>query len=451
MSSVSKRYSYMSVHSDISDQSGRIPTVPIPYVDEDLYMIIPSAPSASNVGRKFSHQLLPSTVSPPTEEKYIYYAVQDYRPDKEGYIPLVAGEAVEVLDKSDRLEWFITTVGTEERPSEEGLVPVNILSAEYIPVRYDSLQGEDSGSDNESEQVPPPLPPHHPNRQYHGDDIVQPTTGGHAASKEDASTIGNSPQTENTSESPTDDEKEVTGDMPKQPDQVPSIVTSVPSEDRQEEDEDTSSEQSDTTPMVSPRGSVHTGSNRSSPIIEKGDPSSGNLDDNGIRLTQSLTAVEMSKKRNRLHRCGSDPSIQDPVPLSDSSPAYSIPNLATAAQGSSPMHERVSSLLRESLMSTSRSRRRSSCEYAGHSNPLDRKRMHASSPIVSELRDILSHSSPSRVMKSSSIENKMADHHSDMSRSSSISPEDALSEMKKLQLEAVVEVSCMYNVCYLCR
>jgi len=409
----------------------------IPYVDEDLYMIIPSAASfaAGNIAGKVSQPIVSSTTSPPSQEQYIYFAIKDYHPDKEGYITLTAGEAVEVLDKSNSKQWFITTVETEERPSEEGLVPANILSAEYIPVHYDSIQDEYSGSDDdEKEQLsrqqtePPPLPPHHPS--HHDDDKMQSQTGSHMATREETVANNNSPQTKNNSESTTNKKENVrnspqpVGNSP-QPGTKPSAVTSVTLEEKQDEDEDTSSGQSDTTPIVSPRGSLHSGSNRSSPLPEKRDPLFSSHGNSASQLTHSMTVVEINSLKRKgmvrgLPRYGSDPSLQDPAPLSDSSPAFSIPNLTATEAVKSPMHERVSSILRESLMSSSRNRCRSTNEYTGHSiaTSLDHKKMHASTPMLTELRSILNRSSQEN-------------------RSSSISPEDARNEVKKLQAESV--------------
>ena len=445
------------------------------YLDEDLYVIVP-APKISTTG-KVSQPMIPPT-SPPSQQQYVYYAIKDYHPSKEGYVHLIAGESVEVLEKSNPKEWVISTIGNEERPSEEGLVPAEVLSAEYIPVRYDSLQGEYSGSDEgrSSGQLeePPPIPPHHPN---HDNDAIQPTTSSHDMNEKETGVNNNSPLTENPQEtknpleaenpteteispqaetgleSPSDKEKSCS---PK-PDTEPTSTTSVTIEETHDEDEtaeDASSEQSDTTPVVSPRGSLHSGSTHSSPIAEKRDMLPANVHNRSSLLTKSLTAVELnipSIRVSKLSHYGSDPALQETVLLSDSSPAFSIPNLAPGEGGKSPMHERVSSILRESLLSSARNRHHSISDYlGGHTGSLDRtKRLHPSSvgsPIastmVAELKDILGRSKSCDA--GSGIRNKMAGHHDD--RSSSISPEDALSEMKKLQQETV-EVCSVYNVC----
>ena len=454
-------------------------TVPIPLYDEDHYVIV--QPSKASTASKVSQPIVPSAMSPPSNEQYVYYAVEDYCPNKEGYVRLIAGEAVEVLDKSNPKEWVIATVGNEARPSEEGLVPAKVLSAEYIPVRYDSIQGGYSGSDSGSddEQVvkkrrsskqqdkPPPVPPNHPS---HDNDAIN------SASEEEAGTndlplqTKDSLQTENISESLSDNKQEVTENSPKL-DTGPAItILEGQNEDEvkveeeyEDENEDASSEHSDTTPIVSPRGSLYSGSNKSSPMFKKRDPLPSDHGKNPHLLTKSLTAVELvvpSKRKGvmgGLHRFGSDPSLQDAVPLSDSSPAFSIPNLAAAEGGNSPMHERVSSILRESLMSTARNRHHHSL---GRSSPPERRRISVTSPIgtvtspksttvmspiVAELKDILNRSQVLKSDGSGGVGNKTASHHNN--RSSSISPEDALlSEMKKLQLESV-EV-CVHTLMY---
>jgi len=231
----------MSVHSSISDHRASVPS---DYVDKDLYVIIPSAPcAASEIAGKVSQPMVPSTDSPPSQGKYTYFATKDYHPDKEGYVTLTAGETVEVLDKSHPDVWCVTTIETEERPSEEGLVPVNILSAHYTPVRYDSY--EYSGSDKEQlsrqRREPPPLPPHHPS--HDDDDKMQSQTDSHMATREETVADDNSPQTENNSESTTNKKENV--------ENSPNAVTSVTPEERQDGDEDTSTEQSDAKLIVS--------------------------------------------------------------------------------------------------------------------------------------------------------------------------------------------------------
>ena len=461
-SSVSKRYSHISVCSNFSEQSTTLSTATGPsYYDEDLYVIIP--PPKISTGGKVSQPMIPST-SPPSQQQYVYYAIKDYHSSKEGHIRLTAGESVEVLDKSNPKEWVITTVGNEERPSEEGLVPAEVLSAEYIPVRYDSLQEEYSGSDEgrSSRQLeePPPIPPHHPN---HDNDAVQPTTGGHDVIEKETAVSSNSPltenlkETENTLEAENPPETEISpqaetrlessSDKEKSCSPKPDAeaTTTEETHDEDEAAEDASSEQSDTTPVVSPRGSLHSGSTQSSPMAEKRDMLPTHIHNRSYQLSKSLTAVELNIPSimigSKLPHYGSDPALQELVPLSDSSPGLSIPNLVAGEGGKSPMHERVSSILRESLLSSARSRHHS-ISVGGPGSP-DRKRAHPSSPIassmVAELKDILGRSKSCDA--GSGIRNKIAGHHDD--RSSSISPEDALSEMKKLQLESV-------EVCYLC-
>ena len=478
---MSKRYSHISVRSNRSDHSSNLSTVPIPLYDEDHYVIV--QPGKTSTAGKVSQPIVPSAMSPPSNEQYVYYAIEDYRPKKEGYVRLVAGEAVEVLDKSNPKEWVIATVGNEARASEEGLVPAKVLSAEYIPVRYDSIQGGYSGSDSGSddEQVvkrrsskqqdkPPPVPPNHPS--HDNDAINEKETGMNdlPAKAKDSS------QTENMSESPLDNKQEDTGNSPKLDTGPAMTILERQDEDEvkveeeyEDENEDASSEHSDTTPIVSPKGSLYSGSNKSSPMFKKRDPLPGGGHGKGVYLlTKSLTAVELGVPSVRkgvmggLHRFGSDPSLQDAVPLSDSSPAFSIPNLAAAEGGNSPMHERVSSILRESLMSsTARNRHHHS---TGRSSSPERRRISVTSPIatvtspkatvtspkamvtspksttimspiVAELKDILNRSQMLKSDGSGGIGNKMGGHHDN--RSSSISPEDALSEMKKLQLESV--------------
>ena len=465
-SSVSKRYSHISIRSNLSDHSTSMSTTTGPsYLDEDLYVIVP-APKISTTG-KVSQPMIPST-SPPSRQQYVYYAIMDYHPSKEGHLRLTAGESVEVLDKSNPKEWVIATVDNEARPSEEGLVPANVLSAEYIPVRYDSLQGEYSGSDegrsSSQQEEPPPVPPHHPN---HDDDPKQPTTSNHDNVNEKETSMSNnspltenpqetencsdreiSPQAETRLESPSDKEKSCS---PK-PNTDPTSVTMEETQDEDEAAEDASSEHSDTTPVVSPRGSLHSSSTRSSPMAEKRDMLPANIHSRSFLLTKSLTAVELNIpliKVSKLSHYGSDPSLQDVAPLSDSSPAFSIPNLVAGEGGKSPMHERVSSILRESLLSSARNRHHSVSDYlGGRTGSLDHKKVHPSSvaspissPMVAELKEILNRSKSLDV--SSGIRNNMTGRHNDIS--SSISPEDALSEMKKLQLESV-EVCSMYNV-----
>ena len=181
-----------------------------------------------------------------------------------------------------------------------------------------------------------------------------------------------------------------------------------------------------------------------SPVVEKRDELFSNRDHRIHLLTQSLTAVELknSSKRkgivSRLPRYGSDPALQESVPLSDSSPAYSIPNLASVGLGKSPMHERVSSILRESVMASTRNRHRSTNEYVIKSGPLDGRAHHKSSPVVAELKRSFSRSSSqlsgSADTCSTGSEDKAEDGHNGRSL---ISPEDALDEMRKLQLESV--------------
>lgn len=477
-SSVTKRYSHISVHSHYSDRSSTIPTAPLPMYDEDHYVIIP--PGKNSATGKVSQPILPSTKSPPAKEQYVYYAIEDYRPNKEGYVRLTAGESVEVLDKSNPKEWVIATVGNEERPSEEGLVPAKILSAEYIPVRYDSLQGESfSGSSSDDEQhiderslqqldEPPPIPPNHPNRE----DDVPPTVGSHDANEKETSVSNLSteaevslqsehsedpPQVGTKSESPVYDQLEKIRNLPtpeisvtmeEREDEDESKVEDEAEDEAEDEDEDASSEQSDTTPIVSPRGSLHSGSNRSSPMVMTRDPLPSSHGKGVHLLSKSFTAVELSLPSKRkgivsglqhLQHYGSDPSLQEANPLSDSSPAFSIPNLNVAAEGgNSPMHERVSSILRESLMSSARNRHHS----FGQSSSLERKRPSVTSPIVAELKDVLSRT---HLVKSSDagadVGSKTASYHDD--RSLSISPEDALSEVKKLQQESVEVCLCV--------
>ena len=463
-SSVSKRYSHISVRSNFSDQSTTLSTTTGPsYLDEDLYVIV-QPPKISTAG-KVSRPMIPSA-SPPSQQQYVYYAIKDYHPTKEGYVRLTAGESVEVLDKSNPKEWVISTVDNEERPSEEGLVPAQVLSAEYIPVRYDSLQGEYSGSDEgRSSGEPPPIPPHHPS---HDNDAVQPTTGSDDMNEKETGVSSNSPLTENPQEtenppgteiSPQADTRlESSSDKEKscspKPDTESTRAGSVTTEETHDEDEtaeDASSEQSDTTPVVSPRGSLHSGSTQSSPMAEKRDVSPAHIHNRSYQLSKSLTAVELNvpsiRIGSKMSHYGSDPALQELAPLSDSSPGLSLHNLAAGEAGKSPMHERVSSILRESLLSSARNRHHSI--LGGPPSSLDRKRPHPSSvtsPIassmVAELKDILGRSRSCDAGTGTRI--KVAGHHDD--RSSSISPKDALSEMKKLQQESV-EVCSTYNVC----
>jgi len=394
------------------------------------------------------------STSPPESvqgQQYIYYAIENYHPNQEGYISLTAGEAVEVLDKSNPVEWFITTVATEERPSEEGLVPAKVLSSEYIPVRYNSFQDEASNSDSDRgspKQLspPPPLPPDHPSRDE------QSTPESLVGSTED---LSKPPDSDSTMEPNREDE----GSFPHTSICASKPAISVTLEESQN-DEDSSTEQSDTTPVVSPRGSIHSGSLGSgitSPVVEKRDQLFINRDHRIHLLTQSLTAVELknSSKRkgivSRLPRYGSDPALQESVPLSDSSPAYSIPNLASVGLGKSPMHERVSSILRESVMASTRNRHRSTNEYVIKSGSLDHRAHHKSSPVVTELKRSFSRSSSqlsgSADTYSTSSEDKAEDGHNGRSL---ISPEDALDEMRKLQLESVEVCVCVYSVCVQC-
>lgn len=497
-SSVSKRYSHISISSKRSDRSSNMPTAPIPLYDEDHYVIV--QPNKASIASKVSQPIVPSAMSPPTQEQYVYYAIEDYRPDKEGYIRLSAGEAVEVLDKTNPKEWVISTIGNEARPSEEGLVPAKILSGEYIPVRYESIQGgysgSDSGSDNEHvvkkrsskhQDKPPPVPPNHPS---HDNDAINSTgdkeTGRNdllsqaeaSSQREHSPQSENSPPTENTAEAPLENKQEHMGNSPR-PNTEPTItILGVEDDDEvkeyEDENEDASSEHSDTTPIVSPRGSLYSGSNKSSPMFKKRDPLYGSHGKSIPLLTKSLTAVELNIPPIRkgviggLHRFGSDPSLLDPVPLSDSSPAFSIPNLAEG--GNSPMHERVSSILCKSLMSSARNRHHHSM---GRSSPPERRRTSVTSPmaimtspkptvmspkstamspkptvmspVVSELKDILNRSQILKSDPSGGIGNKITSHHDN--RSSSISPEDALSEMKKLQLESVEVCELVFIVC----
>ena len=188
-SSVPERFSHLSTLSSLSEQSTAIPKVPLP----------------TGTG-KISHPILPPTTSPPVQQQKVYFAIKNYHPDKEGYVHLIAGESVEVLDKSNPEQWVIATVGNETRPSEEGHVPAGLLSAEYIPVRYDSLQDRCCSSSSENEQggvdrqaskqddEPPPLPPNHPN---HDDDTVQSPSGGHDTSEKETGMADPSSHTEN--------------------------------------------------------------------------------------------------------------------------------------------------------------------------------------------------------------------------------------------------------------
>ena len=61
--------------------------------------------------------------------------------------------------------------------------------------------------------------------------------------------------------------------------------------------------------------------------------------------------------------------------------------------------------------------------------------------MVSELKEILNRSRS--LDGNAGVRNKVAGHHDD--KSSSISPEDALKEMKKLQMESV-EVWSVYSI-----
>ena len=378
----------MSVHSTFSGHSTSVSTTTGPsYLDEDLYMIIPSA-KGNTSGKDIVSQPMIPTTSPPSQQQYVYYAIKDYRPNKEGYLRLTAGESVEVLDKSNPKEWFIATVGNEARPSEEGLVLAEVLSAEYIPVRYDSLQGEYSGSDEgrSSGQMeePPPVPPHHPNR----DETTPPatgshdnteeetgmydhlsvpekppekdtsTTGGHEINEEETGMYDRLPQPENAPERDVSLQAEETpsnkeeSPAPKSEDTDPTASVTL-EEEIQDEDvnqdeaaEDASSEQSDTTPVVSPRGSLHSGSTQSSPMADKKEMLPSNTRRSHL-LTKSMTAVEINVPAitvSTLTHYGSDPELG---PLSDSSPAYSIPNLAGNEGGKSPMHESVIHIERE--------------------------------------------------------------------------------------------------------
>ena len=403
-----------------------------------------------------SQPILPSMTSPPAQEQHVYYAMKDYRPTKEGHVRLTMGESVEVLDKSNPKEWLISTIGNEARPSEEGLVPANVLSAEYTPVRYDSLQEEYSGSDEgrSSGQLeePPPIPPHHPN--HDNDDVTQPTSGSHDVNKEETGVNDDSSPTESQPEARSPPEAEVSpqaearveSSSDRERSSTPKPYTDPAMEDTQgEEDEaaeDTSSELSDVTP---PASSVQSTSTRSSPMPEKKDLPPTHGRNKSPLLTKSITAVELKVPYiSVLSRYGSDPSLQEPTPLSDSSPAYSVLNLSSSEGMKSPMHERVSSILRESLISSARNRRHSSNEHQGGrvSSSLDRKRLHPSSatssltspiasPMVTELREILNRSKSADA--SSGAQNKLVHDN----RSSSITAEDALSEMKKLQMESV--------------
>lgn len=176
-----------------------------------------------------SHPILPSTTSPPAQQQQkVYFAIKDYHPDKAGYVHLIAGESVEVLDKSGGETWVIATVGNDSRPSEEGLVPASLLSGEYIPVRYNSIQDRCSSSSSENEQgvdrqaskqedVPPPLPPNHPN---HDDDTIHSSSDDHRvgdpSSQTENAPLTEDPQTEIKSEE-RQDESEHKGDDEKQP------------------------------------------------------------------------------------------------------------------------------------------------------------------------------------------------------------------------------------------
>jgi len=441
-SSVSKhRYSVYSQRSTISGGS-RMSMAP-PYIDDDLYMIIPSSnPRQGNNNSDLVSGPIRVSNSPRESiqgQQYIYYAIENYHPDQEGYISLTAGEAVEVLDKSDDKEWFITTVATDERPSEEGLVPSKVLSAEYIPVRYDSFQedsysGSDEGGPQQQQSPPPPLPPDHPSQDEQA--TVE-------TAKKVASVL---PHGDDTAQ-PQREEDEAS--LPQQSTSTSKNIMSVTLEESQS-CEDTNSEHSDTTPIVSPRGSVHSeslGSGMSSPpIIEKRDQLFINRDQLNPLITQSLTAVELnnaSKRRgiiSRLPRYGSDPALQESIPLSDSSPAYSIPNLASVGLGKSPMHERVSSILRESVMASTRNRHRSTNDYLPKAGLLDHKRRtHKSSPVVAELKRTLSRSS-SQLSEETGSDSKSEDGHHGRSL---LTPEAALGEMKKLQMESVEVCACM--------
>ena len=84
--------------------------------------------------------------------------------------------------------------GLQKRVMHE---PASLLSAEYIPVRYNSIQDQCcSSSENEQggvdrqaskqEDEPPPLPPNHPN---HDNDTVQSPSGGLDTSKKETSIV----------------------------------------------------------------------------------------------------------------------------------------------------------------------------------------------------------------------------------------------------------------------
>ena len=411
-----------------------------------------------------SQPILSSMTSPPAKEQYIYYAMKDYHPTKDGHIRLSMGESVEVLDKSNPKEWVISTIGNEARPSEEGLVPADVLSAEYTPVRYDSLQGEYSGSDegrsSRQQEEPPPIPPHHPN--HDNDDVTQSTSGSHDDNKDETKVNVDSSPNESQPEARSPPKAEVSlqvearaeSSSDKETSSSPKPYTDPAMEDTQvEEDEageDTSSEQSDVMP---PASSMHSSSTKGSPMPSSSTKSSlmpkkKDLPPTHCRnkcplLAKSMTAVELKVPPfNILSRYGSDPSLQEPTPLSDSSPAYSALNLSSSEGMKSPMHERVSSILRESLISSARNRRHSSTEHQGGRvlSSLDRKRVQPSSvtssltsasPMMTELREILNRSKSSDA--SSGAQSKMVHDN----RLSSITPEDALSEVKKLQMESV--------------
>ena len=138
---MSKQYPHISGRSNFSDQSTTLSTTTeLSYPNK---FIIP-APKISTAG-KVSQPMIPSTS--PSQQQYVYYDIEDHHLNKEGYVCLTAGESEEeVSDKSDSKEWVIASVGKEARPSK-GLVSAEVLSAEYVPVCYNSSQGEYSSND----------------------------------------------------------------------------------------------------------------------------------------------------------------------------------------------------------------------------------------------------------------------------------------------------------------
>ena len=228
-----------------------------------------------------SHPILPSTTSPPAQQQQkVYFAIEDYHPDKAGYVHLIAGESVEVLDKSGGETWVIATVGNDSRPSEEGLVPANLLSGEYIPVRYNSIQDRCSSSSSENEQgvdrqaskqedVPPPLPPNHPNH----DDTVQSTSDDHRVGDSSLQTE-NAPLTENPQ-------------------------TEIKSEERQDEDE----RKGDDEKLPLPSNQDNSSQGNSSEVVKSSDTSGGAMDshhDNTSSANAEDNVNEVKKQKMEL-------------------------------------------------------------------------------------------------------------------------------------------------------